>query len=592
MACFRKAGFDLCRQLSRTLSSSVNSFALRSHSCGELRAGDVGKRVTLCGWVPRIRKLGKKGPLFIPLRDSYGITQLVVNDQSDNEVSESLASLPPESVISIKGFVAKRPDSMVNKALSTGEIEVQVESVDFVNESSIALPFQLSSTDESFPVHEDLRLQHRYLDLRREEMQRNLRLRSKVSSAIRHFLTSLHGFVEVETPTLFRRTSEGAREFLVPTRDPEKFYALAQSPQQFKQMLMAGGIDRYFQFARCYRDEDLRADRQPEFTQLDLELSFVDMGGIMNLVEEILAHIWRTVLKEEEPLQLPFQQMSYEEATNSYGTDKPDLRFGFEIADVSNWEDSDLAVRGIRGNLSAFLSREELEKLVEKAAEETNVTIGTMKWNKSQDSLTIRIGDTECSMSNTTFGLLASGPRDKVSRLLGRIRSLIGNRLSLTKNVDNELTTSDAGKRKYEFLWVVNFPLFSIDDEGGVKSTHHPFTAPHSSDEALLDYDPLKIRGQHIDLVVNGVEVGGGSIRIHDADQQEKILRDVLKVDATQFDHLLRSLRSGCPPHGGIALGFDRLMAVIVEAASLRDVVAFPKSFNGRDLLTKSPSTL
>lgn len=467
------------QQLCPQRAAHSSSFTYRTHTCGELRRINVGEDVTLCGWSCKPRVFGKGRVAFVPLLDASGSTQLVCDTGKWGSVLDSLRT---ESVVRATGRVEPRPTKDVNAQQPSGEVEVHLSSLEVLNTADPELPFRPSEV-KAASVGEELALRERPLELRRPALQTTLRLRSQVAMAMREFLIHKHNFVEVETPTLFKKTSEGAQEFLVPTRSPGKFYSLVQSPQQFKQLLMVGGLDRYFQFARCYRDEDLRADRQPEFTQVDMELSFVDGAGVMALVEELLS----TVLAQCTPhLRLPappFPRITHSEAVEQYGTDKPDTR-----ADKSDGE-------------------------------------------------------------------------------------------------------------QLNFLWVCDFPLFTVDRESGkVGSEHHPFTAPLVEDEDIVsscDSSRLeRVRGQHYDLVVNGVELGGGSVRIHSAQLQELVLRDILKVPLDEFEHLLKGLRSGCPPHAGIALGFDRLMAVLCRAKSLREVLAFPKSFLGKDLLTGAPSSV
>lgn len=460
----------------RFLCSS--SYTYRTHSCGELTLSNVGQRVTLCGWTKKKRAVGSTQSCFLPLADHSGFTQLLV----DQEIwKDALSSIKSESVVRASGIVAGRPIRDQRQSDMTGSIEVQVDSLEILSPVLDTMPFLPHS--KALPSSEEVKLRERPLYLRTPSMQTNLRLRSQVSMAMREFLVHSHGFVEVETPTLFRRTSEmGAREFLVPTRNSGKFYSLPQSPQQFKQLLMVGGMDRYFQFARCYRDEDLRADRQPEFTQVDLEMSFVESSGVMSLTEELICSTLSKTVPHFDFPSPPFPRITYAEAMTKYGTDKPDTR-----------EDS-----------------------------------------------------------------------------------------------------NDGSK--LNFLWVTDFPLFSKTEHGSFVSTHHLFTAPVPEDQELLfseDTSTLeKVRGQHYDLVVNGVEVGGGSIRIHQRALQEHVINNVLGISTGEFASFLKHLGYGCPPHGGIALGFDRLMSILCKANSMKDVIAFPKSFTGRDLLMESPSNI
>ncbi|XP_071588802.1 aspartate--tRNA ligase, mitochondrial-like isoform X3 [Heliangelus exortis] len=481
----------LARALHRAVPGvpDFNSFVTRTNTCGELRSAHVGQEVTLYGWVQYQRQ-----GLFLILRDFQGLTQIVIpQDEAHSHVKKLLSSAPVESVVRVTGIVSPRPPGQENPKMPTGDIEVKAETAEILN-SSKKLPFELK---DFVKKSEALRMQYRYLDLRSFPLQHNLRLRSQVVMRMREFLCNLHGFVDVETPTLFKRTPGGAKEFLVPSREAGKFYSLPQSPQQFKQLLMVGGLDRYFQVARCYRDEGSRPDRQPEFTQIDIEMSFVDQAGIQRLIEGLLQYSWP---EERGSITAPFPSMTYEEALADYGTDKPDTRFGMKCSALGS----------------------------------------------------LRLGSADLLEA---AGLVLRDPA------------------------------------AFHFLWVVDFPLFLPKEENSteLESAHHPFTAPHPSDAHLLYSDPTKVRSQHYDLVLNGCEVGGGSIRIHSAELQRFVLEKVLKEDSEVLSHLLQALEFGAPPHGGIALGLDRLISLIVDAPSIRDVIAFPKSFRGRDLMGNAP---
>uniref|UniRef100_A0A6I8P0W1 Aspartyl-tRNA synthetase 2, mitochondrial n=1 Tax=Ornithorhynchus anatinus TaxID=9258 RepID=A0A6I8P0W1_ORNAN len=516
-----------------TLSSwkripDFNSFVARTNTCGELCSSHLGQEVTLCGWIQYRRQ-----SLFLVLRDFHGLIQVVIpQDESAASVKKALCEAPMESVVQVTGTVISRPPGQENPKMPTGEIEIKVKSAEILN-SCKKLPFEIK---DFLKKTEALRMQYRYLDLRSFQMQHNLRLRSQMVMKMREFLCNLHGFVDVETPTLFKKTPGGAKEFVVPSREPGKFYSLPQSPQQFKQLLMVGGLDRYFQVARCFRDEGSKPDRQPEFTQIDIEMSFVDQAGIQKLIEGLLQFSWP---KEKGHITTPFPSMSYSEALTSYGLDKPDTRFGMKILDVSD-----------------ILKTTEIE-FVQKALSEPQ---GAIK--------AICVPEGTCS-------------------LLGKLRLQCAELLE-----SRGLMLRDPSA--FHFLWVVDFPLFLPKEENPeeLESAHHPFTAPHPDDTHLLFSEPRKVRSQHYDLVLNGSEVGGGSIRIHSAEQQHYILETVLKEDVKLLSHLLEALSFGAPPHGGIALGLDRLICLITGAPSIRDVIAFPKSVRGHDLMSNAPDYL
>uniref|UniRef100_A0A8C0HKN6 Aspartyl-tRNA synthetase 2, mitochondrial n=1 Tax=Buteo japonicus TaxID=224669 RepID=A0A8C0HKN6_9AVES len=453
-----------------------------------------------------------------------------------SHVKKLLSNAPVESVVRVTGIVSSRPPGQENPKMPTGDIEVKAETAEILN-SCKKLPFEIK---DFIKKSEALRMQYRYLDLRSFQLQYNLRLRSHIVMRMREYLCNLHGFVDVETPTLFKRTPGGAKEFLVPSREAGKFYSLPQSPQQFKQLLMVGGLDRYFQVARCYRDEGSRPDRQPEFTQIDIEMSFVDQAGIQRLIEGLLQYCWP---EERGPIVTPFPSMTYKEALADYGTDKPDTRFGMKIVDISD-----------------FLRRLDIQ-FVQNALSYPHGTVKAI-----------------CIPQGVVSGALHT------CSALGNLRLESADLLEAAGLVLRDPTA-------FHFLWVVDFPLFLPKEENPteLESAHHPFTAPHPSDTSLLYSDPTKARSQHYDLVLNGSEVGGGSIRIHSAEQQRFVLEKVLKEDSEVLSHLLEALEFGAPPHGGIALGLDRLISLIVDAPSIRDVIAFPKSFRGRDLMGNAP---
>ncbi|XP_054976150.1 aspartate--tRNA ligase, mitochondrial isoform X2 [Sorex araneus] len=488
--------------------------------------------------------------------------------------------------------------------MPTGEIEIQVKTAELLN-SCKKLPFEIK---DFVKKTEALRLQYRYLDLRSTRMQYNLRLRSQMVLRMREYLCGRHGFVDVETPTMFKRTPGGAKEFLVPSREPGKFYCLPQSPQQFKQLLMVGGLDRYFQVARCYRDEGSRPDRQPEFTQVDIEMSFVDQAGIRSLTEGLLWYSWPP---DKGPLLVPFPALTFAEALASYGTDKPDTRFGMKIVDVSGVFGS-TGVAFLRDGLgkpqgtvkaicvpggTKYLKRKDIESMRKFATDNFNqgvlpVFLKTNRnWNSPAAELVVqeqgRALEGLLDVQDDDMVLLSAGQHQATCSLLGRMRLECADLLEARGALLRDPAV-------FSFLWVVDFPLFlpKTENPAELEAAHHPFTAPHPADCHLLATEPEKVRGQHYDLVLNGSEVGGGSIRIHQAELQRYILETVLKEDVNLLSHLLQALDSGAPPHGGIALGLDRLMCLVTGSPSIRDVIAFPKSFRGRDLMSGAPDSV
>ena len=577
----------------------------RTHHCNELRPAHIGQTVTLSGWVHSRRDLG--GLIFVDIRDREGRTQSVF-DPSDltKEIFESAASLRSESVISITGTVRQRPAGTNNSKIVTGEVEVMVTALEILNQADV-LPFPVDDPGVASKVNEELRLQYRYLDLRRPEMARNLRLRSKVATATRVYLDE-QGFLEVETPMLFKSTPEGAREFLVPSRvHPGHFYALPQSPQQFKQILMVAGVERYFQLAKCFRDEDLRADRQPEFTQVDLEMSFIEREDIYNLIEGLIHRVWKTALNID--ISAPFKRISFNEALNRYGIDKPDTRFGMELADFteefrastfkvfSGAIASGGVVKALNAKGLAGATQGQIETMTEYARSFGAKGLAFIKVENGEwkSPIVKFFSETEKGALRQKLGieegdliLFAADQWLTACEILGKIRLYCADVL---KGQGKLTVPSD----RFDFLWVVDFPLLSFDKEQNRwYSSHHPFTAPVAEDAALLATDPKKVRGQHYDVVVNGVELGGGSIRIHQPELQKTIFEQLLQIPPetvkARFGYMLEAFRYGCPPHGGIALGFDRMIAILCGTPSIRDVIAFPKTAKGTDLMTDSPA--
>lgn len=543
-----------------------STFTYRTHTCGELGPEHEGQRVKLCGWV-QYSRLSK----FLLLRDAYGLTQCVVVDNTT-----TLSDIPLETVVKIEGTVAMRPTDMVNDTMTTGKIEVIINKLEILN-TAARLPFNLRDYQKP---KEQLRLQHRYIDLRFPEMQSILRTRSNMLHSIRKFLVEKHGFVEVETPTLFCRTPGGAREFVVPTHHVGLFYSLVQSPQQFKQMLMSGGVDRYFQTARCYRDETTRPDRQPEFTQLDIELSFTNMDGVMSLIDQLL---FKTFVK---PLpKPPFQRMSYKDALETYGSDKPNISYDLKFKSLKKFfpaQSSDFGAYALPyNNQLGKLTAKYKEKIKEYIKKYPCKVIFNENISKELGSeLHTRIKD---CVGQENAAIITLGDAENSAHCLGEIRLLIAKLLEANNllTVKQDTTTP---------LWVIDFPLF-LKGDSGLEACHHPFTAPHPDDIHLLDTEPLKVRALSYDIVMNGNEIGGGSVRIHNAELQKKIMT-MLNIDPEKLSHFLNALMCGCPPHAGIALGIDRLVTVASNAESLRDVIAFPKSHDGKDPLSGAPNII
>ncbi|MDR1924150.1 MAG: aspartate--tRNA ligase [Planctomycetaceae bacterium] len=574
---------------------------LRTKTCGELRRGDVGLLVTLAGWVDSVRD--HSGVLFINLRDRYGVTQVVFLPEIGEECLDLVRSLHPEDVVQVIGLVQLRPDGIVNKKIPTGEIEIKAESIVVLNRTQV-VPFQPSAPE--LPA-EETRLKYRYLDLRRPAMQRTLILRHRITKVMRDYFDE-RGFVEIETPMLGKSTPEGARDYLVPSRIAQgEFYALPQSPQLYKQILMIGGYDRYFQIARCFRDEDLRADRQPEFTQMDLEMSFVGMEDIVEIVSGLVVRLMKDVLGRE--VRLPIPRMSYDEAMERFGHDAPDLRFGMELVDLTDiakqvdfrvfreaasMENGKGRVRGINAKKAADkYSRKDIDALSSWVAEQFGAK--GLAWFKVD------------SDGKLTSPIAKNFTDDQLQQIAKRLGAEAGDFLlfsadtyvttckvlnGLRRRLAVELKLIDSGEMN--FCWIVKFPMFDLDVESGRwVAMHHPFTAPLASDVELLDSDPAKIRAEAYDLVLNGFEVGGGTIRIHDSQIQSKVF-DLLglsnEMAKEQFGFLLEALQFGAPPHGGIALGLDRLVMLFGGLDNIRDCIAFPKTAKAADLMTGAPS--
>jgi len=567
---------------------------LRTHTCGELNEKHIGKEVTLCGWVHLKRTHG--GLIFIDLRDRYGITQLVFNMKENKKAYEKAMQVEKEFVIKAKGKVVKRLQP--NPKLSTGKIEVNCSEIEVLNKAKQPLPLEISS---ELLASEETRLRYRYLDLRRAEMQKNIILRYQIVKAIREYLDS-KGFIEIETPILAKSTPEGARDYLVPSRLYKgKFFALPQSPQLFKQILMISGFDRYFQIARCFRDEDLRADRQPEFTQLDLEMSFVREEDVFEIVEGCIAYVLKKVLKKE--LRLPFQRISYKEALERFGSDKPDLRFSLELKDITSalketkfeifkkiLEDGG-CIKAIAVSDNGKIGNKEINMLTEiaKANNAKGLIAARVKKNTldssiakylTQKEMNAVIKDT-CAKDEDLI-LIVAGDWHTACISLGQIRLKLAELLNLIP------------KDTYKFIWVTDFPLFEYDEkEGRLKAMHHPFTSPKQEDLPLLDSEPLKVRSRAYDIVLNGIELGGGSIRIHQPDMQSKIfnLLGLSKEKAMEnFGFLLEAFEYGAPPHGGIALGIDRFTMLLAGESTIRQVIAFPKNKACQSPMDGAPS--
>lgn len=582
--------------MSKEFSSSLAA-AYRSHVCGALRAVDIGSRVKLSGWVQNWRDHG--GVIFIDLRDRYGLTQVVFNPETAPEAHALAHTLRSEFVLQIEGKVVNRPEGTVNANMATGEIEILVDQVKILNKSQTT-PFMIDETSE---IGENIRLQYRYLDLRRQPMQEAIIARHRVSKIVRDYLDS-NGFLEIETPMLTKSTPEGARDYLVPSRtNLGSFFALPQSPQLFKQLLMVSGFDRYFQIVKCFRDEDLRADRQPEFTQIDMELAFVERDDIIMLVEGMIASIFKELKGlETNP---PFTRLSYDEALLKYGLDAPDIRFAMHLIDLGevfaatefkvfrSVLDGKGIIKGLNLKGGAQLSRKEIDDLL--AVVQVYGAKG-LAWIKVNDDgwqspivkffteSEVQALGKEMAAETGDLLLFVADKAAITNEALGRLRLHLGEKMGLIDEA------------QMAFCWVVDFPMFAWDDqEKRHVAIHHPFTAPLDEDLEKLEDDPLAVKAKAYDLVLNGIELGGGSIRIHDADTQAKVFQ-LLNIDDDEarekFGFLLDALSFGAPPHGGIAFGLDRLMMLLLGRQSIREVIAFPKTQKATCLLSGAPNTV
>jgi len=573
----------------------------RTHHCGELRKEQAGKKVRLAGWVDSRRDHG--GLVFIDLRDREGVTQVVFDPQSSPQAAELSHELRSEFVVQVEGEVTLRPEGTANAQLPTGAIEVRAANITVLNPSA-ALPYPLDDTN----VNEDLRLEYRYLDVRRKSMQSNLRMRHRVAKSIRDYLDQ-KGFWEIETPILSKSTPEGARDYLVPSRvHPGSFYALPQAPQQYKQLLMVAGVEKYFQIARCFRDEDLRADRQPEFTQVDLEMSFPSQEEVFVLIEGMMQRVWKDALGVTLPAEFP--KMSYREAMDRFGSDKPDTRFAMELADFTEtFRKSSFKVFGgavqaggvvkaINAKKFADVTTGQIEQLTELAR---GFGAKGLAWIKVEGGewkspIVKFFNDAEKQALVQTLGieegdliLFAAGEWASSCEILGRLRTHLAEVLS-------GLGKLSIDPKAWNFLWVKDFPLFMKDPETGrLAAMHHPFTRPNAEDESKMESEPMSVRAQAYDIVLNGIEIGGGSIRIHEAELQRKMFKTLQIPDETaqeQFGHLLKAFSFGAPPHGGLALGLDRMVMLMCGASSIREVMAFPKNARAQDLMSHSPSAV
>jgi aspartyl-tRNA synthetase len=566
----------------------------RTHTCGELRIDHVGETVKLAGWIQKNRDLG--GMTFIDVRDRYGVTQVVFNMETDKDLCEIAREWGREYVVQIEGVVAERSNK--NKNMATGEIEIIAKNIVVLNESETP-PFTIEDKSDG---GDDLRMKYRYLDLRRNPLQKNLMLRHRMAKSVRDYMDS-KGFLEVETPVLIKSTPEGARDFVVPSRmNTGQFYALPQSPQTFKQLLMVSGFDRYFQIVKCFRDEDLRADRQPEFTQIDCEMSFVDQDDVLSTFEGLTSHLFREVMNIE--VSTPFQRMPYDQAMEEYGNDKPDVRFGMKIHNMSNLVkdsgfvvfDSAEYVGGICAEGAASYTRKQLDQLTDWVKRPQIGATGMIYMRVAEDgsckSSVDKFFDQDALQSWAQE--FSAKPGDLVLILAGAKKLTLHGLSELRLEMGRQLDLKNP--KSFAPLWVVDFPLLDWDEESGrFHAMHHPFTSPKKEDVELLNTDPGKVRANAYDLVINGVEIGGGSIRIHNDKLQARMF-DALgftrEEAVEQFGFLMNAFKYGAPPHGGVAFGFDRWVSLFAGEDSIRDVIAFPKNNSGRDVMIETPSVI
>lgn len=574
-----------------------NKTNYRTNSCGELTLKEEGKSIVLSGWCDTVRDHGNL--TFVDLRDRYGTTQVVLDHSKSDEIKNIAKNLRKESVIQVKGVVKKRPLGTENKELVTGEIEIDAKSV-FLLAKALPLPIDLTDRTET---NEDLMLKYRYLALRKNDLKEKMILRHKLTKLVRDFYDK-EGFLEIETPMLAKSTPEGARDYLVPSRvNPGKFYALPQSPQIFKQLIMISGFDKYFQIVKCFRDEDLRADRQPEFTQIDVEMSFVEQEDVLKIHEELIKYIWKNLLNVE--LKTPFSVLTYTDSIEKYGLDRPDTRFGLELINLTNLLSKSNfnvfnnvvknggIIKGIKLSEQAELSRNEISKLEEfvkiykaKGLAVLKYVNGKFESNivKFFDDATLEELKKQISVEENDLLLIVADNPKITNDALGYLRNHLAKKFNLIP------------KNKWDFLWVVDFPMFEwSEEESRITSTHHPFTSPKSNDWDLLEKEPLKMKSNAYDLVLNGNEIGGGSIRIHDPKKQAQIFKalGLSENEAKEkFGFFLDAFDYGAPPHGGIAFGLDRLVMLLSKANSIREVIAFPKNKAAQSLMDDSPSSV